>query len=813
MNKKNIFTLLIICIVMSINAQSGGDVIDPKNFDVPRVKILFYEKLNAYRAVKKVQTLAIDVTLEKAAKMQSSYCAQNSSLSHYQEKNKLLYSPKDRTVAAKGQYSLVGENVLMSYVGVMYRDKHTLKNHTIVTYADLAESMLQQWIHSPPHHQNIINPAYSHSGIDMDLLPNGTIYANHVFASAPFSPPRNKIKYSDTVYGISELNNLECDKLLGEQEYIAALLASYLSVEGDSVFLHYMFETDLKKLIRKKEDGLALDIVSRDQFRCSGENALHPSYVFDGKLLTPVYQENLYKNDRYRSDEFESFVGILPNGYDPANMQLNLIILKSNSVCSYSYPLSVYSKDLPTITMRPYFVQETGILKKDTADYTKVFKIPFDRNGTKQSQMYFETLKDIIHLYKNSIRSIEINAYSSIEGTEEKNKTLSMQRADFLESIITKEGFPSSRITKTAIENWDEMYRQLDSLHLTELKLLGKDLLRNAVNKSLNGDNKSDEFEYFLDEQRVAEIKLKIFQVYDDQVTSEQLPVVIDHTFRTKKVDQSTIALYRMIEAMISGKLNEKYFMVLNLPDILLNPKASNNYLAFLIKYANQMYSGKGERHMRLTSDQIDFMNQALKHKSLYQPLNFNIAVLKTLYYEGGYSDTAFTFESIASNIRAIEKDTTLIPKKYIDHLWYNYYLTGSVYYYTTHRYRDMYACFDKVKTYLLLNELSEKEVEEVALYFNGFAKYIETIYLLDKYLEKYPRNKKLVLLYVSTGAIFNTNYKHRLEYFYSQVDKLEKLDHAALCTWYKINFQILREDALKVRFCKYCGEPQGGKN
>jgi hypothetical protein len=100
---------------------------------------------------------------------------------------------------------------------------------------------------------------------------------------------------------------------------------------------------------------------------------------------------------------------------------------------------------------------------------------------------------------------------------------------------------------------------------------------------------------------------------------------------------------------------------------------------------------------------------------------------------------------------------------------------------------------------------LKPQEVYDVGKYFNFFARYNETIKLLDIYLEKYPEDEDLIYLYVSTGAIYNLNIHYKEDFYYKEVEKLSVKNRPRLCRWFNENYQLLREPDFKSRICKYC--------
>ena len=140
-----------------------------------------------------------------------------------------------------------------------------------------------------------------------------------------------------------------------------------------------------------------------------------------------------------------------------------------------------------------------------------------------------------------------------------------------------------------------------------------------------------------------------------------------------------------------------------------------------------------------------------------------------------------------------------------MDKLNYNYNLIGSVFYYDVKDFNKMFTCYYKVKDLVLKTNLSLQEIIDDALYFNFFRDFSTTIPLLESGLAKHLSNKELLNIYVKTGAYYNMATKYNLEFYFTQINKLNTVDHKTLCEWKKRNFQLLREDKLKEILCKSC--------
>ena len=142
--------------------------------------------------------------LEKGASFHSSEMESKGFFSHLNRKNKKYKTPFDRAEKFKANYIAVGENILEE-IALDYKDNSMydseLKNGVYVfyhhnngkivrelTYKEIADKMVDSWMHSPGHKANILSKDYTHLGVGVaikkspyatDDLP--TVFATQLF--------------------------------------------------------------------------------------------------------------------------------------------------------------------------------------------------------------------------------------------------------------------------------------------------------------------------------------------------------------------------------------------------------------------------------------------------------------------------------------------------------------------------------------------------------------------------------------------------------------------------------------------------------
>lgn len=794
-NTPHCILLVLLWLPFFVVAQLPDDTIRMDAFNSKIAGQLFLKELNQLRSEKKLSVLSEDGILVKAAEDQADYCNRQSSLSHYQRENERKYDVGRRIKYYGGAHKYAGENCLMMVLLKPVRDTESKKNIVVYTYRQLAHQLFVTWKASPAHYENMVGAVFTLTGVGFKLSADKqVVYVTQVFASEPYIPPRNGLAYSDTTWGVKEFADGKC-KSYGSNEFLTQIFSSYLIRLGDSVFQYYMYEKTIKEIIANQHDGIAIDLVYKNQFICLQPDRLHPSSVFDGFMLQPVYRDELFKNDQYPNREFLSFVGKVPPRAPSQGLQLNTILIQNGMACRYSFPVQVEEGTLPDVKVVPQWCKTSGELHAGTADFVKEFEIPFEKNEKTTDGYYFDKLRRLLNVFDGAISSIEITAFSSVEGTAANNLELQNARAAFIENFIARNLRQAVQVRKQAEENWSLFYKQLTdtSLHLPSGET-NREELRSRVNERMT----EPLLDSLLRMQRVARIRLHVHKAYNNNSPVSDMPLALYDGLFSADTLQARIAYTRMIEAYSRGELGKNYLTAIEVPLEKKNLPLISNYLASIIVESDVF----GYEHF--TSDYYRYIRDANKLFRDFKPLDFNFCVFKTHLYLRGLVGDIPDFKKLETDILKYKKDAA-IEKEVLDHLCYNYYLTGSILYRDERLYEDMYACFEKVKPFLSLASLDRKEVFEVAKYFNYFFRFNETINLLEIYLKQFPEDEDMVYMYVTTGAIYNLTINYNTAFYYQQVDKLAGMNRARLCKWMNENFQLLRLEDWEAHLCKYC--------
>lgn len=145
--------------------------IDFNNVNTKKLTAAIFHETNVRRVRHGLRPVAYHGTLEVAAQLHADLMVRDNFFSHYHPKNKRFRSPVDRNRAVGVKNPFPAENIAVA-IGFPYRSKQSVYHRgngrysltprgPIIpphTYVGLARSVLTQWMNSPGHRRNILNP-------------------------------------------------------------------------------------------------------------------------------------------------------------------------------------------------------------------------------------------------------------------------------------------------------------------------------------------------------------------------------------------------------------------------------------------------------------------------------------------------------------------------------------------------------------------------------------------------------------------------------------------------------------------------------
>ena len=154
--------------------------------------------------------------------------------------------------------------------------------------------------------------------------------------------------------------------------------------------LYFQFNNKawFNSLFKNLKDGLAIDIVTKDQFDC--EYIILPDEI-RGETLKPIYKNNLLKSiETVQEGFYQVLVGVLPTKFHNKEVEFNIMMLSDGFLCRYQTTYNLQSYNYELLDMGLYLdsitynwdYQNINPLDGSTTKYkTLKFEIPLDRKS------------------------------------------------------------------------------------------------------------------------------------------------------------------------------------------------------------------------------------------------------------------------------------------------------------------------------------------------------------------------------------------------------------------------------------------------
>jgi len=173
-------------------------------------------------------------------------------------------------------------------------------------------------------------------------------------------------------------------------------------------------------------------------------------------MLPPIYQKELFgKNRKPYFRGYKIFMGLLPDGIQE-HKDFSMITIQDNCRCDYGFSIEVPRGNLSLFHINPIWafaeLKEMNVVdtilplgkenewtevKKNISieEEIKTFDIGFEKNKFQLNQLPSSLLK-FLKKNKSQIKSIKIEAFSSVEGPTSRNLFLQKKRSEEIEKAI-----------------------------------------------------------------------------------------------------------------------------------------------------------------------------------------------------------------------------------------------------------------------------------------------------------------------------------------------------------------------------------------
>ena len=780
-----------------------AQALDPKLLDVSLLEEKLLQATNLDRSLQGLSPLALDHKLMLAAKDQARYIKAVKKLTHDQ-----MFTGKktlqERVASHDGIFGALVENLALVPIQGSYETQ--------------VQVIMDYWRSQPSASQlNLSTHAFMGAFFVFDPAENG-LYVVQVLAGKPFEA-FDGVQVVEDGYALQVFEADAC-QAVEVNPYLSSDLPLHLRLFGSSIYLEYHDKAVLQEMISENRDGLAIDIIHREQFNCEDDVDLYPSPIHDGFLLEPVFSRTLYRNNQHPdTNRLYTYLGKIPNTLERKNLQLNVVVIKNNSVCKEIFPIGIPFSDLPLFRINPIWafgkdeavqpIQVAAVGHAQEAASKAIssaenLKLQFDKSSISFFPEEWEKVHQFMLKHTNEIDSIQVLAYSSIEGSTANNLILQQERADTIRAALLQLGIDSSKVNTQAAENWALFYRQILGTEWGSFAQLGKKEVKQrlqepAVEKALSP---------LLSQQREAQVivhfqqtRNEAFSPYETAVTTSEAKAILEAlqtAINQEKIEEALQLQEELIRLFLAFKVKLADVSLLNIPINKRNKWLLSNALALELFFkknirTDEAYTAKVKAIQALApldlSLRFNYLGYAVRYlyeegKPLENPEDLNTAILQ-LY---GQPKTAIPYQDISSTL---------------DRLMINFHLAAVDYYFHQRRYSDRNTSMLAIQDFFSQEDISEAEALALTKFFNRNYYIDWSLETMQPYLNRENVSEDLLFTYFQTLSLWKGGKRDKA--YYQLLEQCLAQNSQRLCQWINTYFQLQRDDKLRKVFCENC--------
>lgn len=134
--------------------KEANEVVNPDNYDLHLLNAAVFFATNKLREEKKLKQLKFSSALRDAATVHTFMMVDKKFFDHFNNRNLKLRTPEDRIKLFGTNADFAGENI----------DYTNIKMPSQTTYWQLAQMIVDDWFHSPPHKKNMLSKNFRSLG-------------------------------------------------------------------------------------------------------------------------------------------------------------------------------------------------------------------------------------------------------------------------------------------------------------------------------------------------------------------------------------------------------------------------------------------------------------------------------------------------------------------------------------------------------------------------------------------------------------------------------------------------------------------------
>ncbi|MDR1793159.1 MAG: hypothetical protein LBR36_06960 [Bacteroidales bacterium] len=679
--------------------------------------------------------LFLSDTLSNAARFQSEFMAKKEEKTSENVVASQKTAPM-RSVAAGGS-KIVNE--------LITRAKAT-KGNEVYTYLDLSYEIVLSLLKNKKTETILLDKQFTCMGIGNNVdAYNKNVYTSLVLGN-DLSFQKGDITYKNTTYtrksyGLKPYDEKSCKKcnVRGVE-----LMQQYVIVRGFDIYFEHPNVKDLRKLIGKNKDGIAIDIVQHSQFPCNGANDVNHNYYNRGIMPKWFKYSKLIKKNENKDPKDKSvkvFLTSVPATVSGA-FDVNLILIKDKHVCRTLVKTVVEQPSLnysgktglvPDLTAIKTTINYVPVAEKATLE----FKVPFDQSKYVYEASDIQPFIDALKESRFVIDTIKITSYTSLEGSEQTNLELQKKRAESIvnamKTIQNKGNIPYSLYQN---DSWDLFVKDVANTPYKEYATQSKESVKQALNNSRTRKN----LEPILSKHRFAHIVMQVTYDVSEQYQQEFVTNKFNRTFAAGDLPLAFAIEKYMIKQVEDGKFtNRQLIENLVIPENAKNlPFLTNKY------YMLSLFSGglsENENDKVISFAGLDKRNQIADFNAVSASIvNQEITSSKDITTTQNKINSAYRSQVGSAYPNKVNTVNVAFQYKVLDYLNSN----------------DIQDQTQKDATYDIIREIALPTVDnwqkayEVAATFMNYGDFAFARTILDPYIENPAISEDYIFTYLN---------------------------------------------------------------
>lgn len=568
--------------------------------------------------------------------------------------------------------------------------------------------------------------------------------------------------------------------------------------EGTNLYFYINDKNWFNQLFKNSGDGLAVDVVDKDRYSCELEPKKKSQ--IKGLLLKPIYGSKLRSGLKPNGqNKYRVHVGRISETLAKKELEYNILFLNDKNLCRYYtiYDLESYPWDL--LDMGMYLDSLTYDSKKikSTAkegyilrNKTLKFKIPFEKNKSEYFQEDIKPIYDSLKLTDFNIKTINIKAYSSVEGSLERNIELQEQRANSIVAALQTFQKPTIKTEVSSSENWVEFLNDIKGTKHESLINLAKYQIKEKLVGTLSKD-----IEPILKHHRkaVLELELEKKDKYKTMSSDELLSKF------NSAISEEQLSDANNIQNSIFRKLKNKEIA----PDFLQKMQIPQQakYVKILNKNSVIKYV-LNVRQALIVYNELQTLEKLVPKNG---EVKYNIAAIKIRLWR--FKAIDINEAKLKTQINALKNygiDSALISRMMV-----NFHIIKAE---NLMRERD-YANKDKSVTYINNNyknfPLSDYDYLSLAQFFSYYANIDMALKLLENKVKSIEIDEDLLFYYLNLTLV-NTELTQNSDYRTIMLNAIN-MNKKRFCKLFNavedggVTFQLLEDEYLRKTYCESC--------